>query len=66
MAKETVRFEYDSDKLMAIRSFIPHAGITIEGSLEAMLDALFERYVSSEVREFIANNCCRNQTRKEG
>lgn len=65
MAKETVQFEYDADRLMAIRSFIPHYGVSIEGSLEAMLDALYERYVSAEVRELIAKNFHRNASGKE-
>lgn len=54
MKQTNIQFDFDADKLEAIRLFLAQKSGTVEGSLEDYMEQLYTKTVPANVREFIA------------
>lgn len=50
----TVSVNYAEEKLNALKMFMTKKGIDLDAEIVAMIDKLYNKYVSADVREFIA------------
>ena len=53
MKKVSVNIMYDSEKLSAIKLYMSQRDMDIKDELEKSVDALYSKYVPTNVREFI-------------
>lgn len=53
MRKTTIKFEYSEEKLMALESYLEKKDTDLDTELEDIIEKLYEKYVPSQVREFI-------------
>ncbi len=53
MKKTTIKFEYSEEKLMALESYLEKKDTDLDTELEDTIEKLYEKYVPSQVREFI-------------
>lgn len=54
MKKETVTFNYDAEKLSALKMYMAQKNISLEGELEKAAEGLYNKTVPSTVRDYIA------------
>ena len=54
MKKTAVTFQYDDTKLGAIKQYLDLKGIDMQTELTKSLDALYNKVVPTQVREFLA------------
>ena len=52
--KSNINISYDEEKLNALKMFMSKKGVDLDSELLATLDKMYNKYVSSDVREFIA------------
>lgn len=52
--KSNISISYDEEKLNALRMFMLKKGIDLDSELVVRLDKMYNKYVSVDVREFIA------------
>lgn len=53
MKKTTIRFEYSVEKLLALTSYMEKKDTDLDTELEDVIEKLYEKFVPSQVREFI-------------
>ena len=53
MRKANINIMYDDEKLSAIRLYMSQRDLNLSEELEKAVDALYSKYVPSNVREFI-------------
>ena len=53
MKKATINLTYDAEKLNAVRRYMARKGQTLEEDLGEFLQKLYEKFVPSNVREYI-------------
>ena len=54
MKQTNIQFDYDAEKLEAIRLFLAQKDGTVEASLENFMEQLYVKNVPANVREYIA------------
>lgn len=54
MNKTRISIDFNSEKVEALRMYLPNKGLDIESELEKTLTNLFEKHVPNQVREFIS------------
>lgn len=53
MKKATIKFEYSEEKLMALNSYMEKKDTDLDVELEDVIEKLYEKFVPTQVREFI-------------
>ncbi len=53
MKKTTIKFEYSEEKLLALTSYMEKKDTDLDTELEDVIEKLYEKFVPSQVREFI-------------
>ncbi len=53
MKKTTIKFEYSEEKLMALNSYMEKKDTELDTELEDVIEKLYEKFVPTQVREFI-------------
>lgn len=53
MKKTIIKFEYGEEKLMALENYLEKKDTDLDTELEDTIEKLYEKYVPSQVREFI-------------
>lgn len=54
MKKATVSIFYDDEKLNALKIFLPKKNKDLDQELTGFVDKLYNRYVSDDVKEYVA------------
>lgn len=54
MKQTNIQFDYDAEKLEAIRLFLAQKDVSVEASLEDFMEQLYTKNVPANVREYIA------------
>ena len=54
MKKSNINISYDEEKLNALKMFMGKKGVDLDSEIIAMIDKLYNKHVSADVREFIA------------
>ena len=52
--KSNINISYDEEKLNALKMFMGKKGVDLDSEIIAMIDKLYNKHVSADVREFIA------------
>lgn len=52
--KSNINISYDEEKLNALKMFLGKKGVDLDSEIIAMIDKLYNKHVSADVREFIA------------
>ena len=55
MKKSMINLSFDEEKLSAIRMYMEKKGSDLDGEMLAQLEKLYEKFVPSNVRDFIAD-----------
>ena len=55
MKKAAINLSFDDEKLSAIRMYMEKKGSDLDGEMLAQLEKLYEKFVPSNVRDFIAD-----------
>lgn len=53
MKKATVSFEYDDERLKAIKRFATKKNISYKEELKGCMDKMYKKYVPATVREYL-------------
>ena len=65
MKKATVSFEYDDEKLKAIKRFAVKKNISYKEELEGCMDKMYKKYVPATVREYL-EDCSPEKNNSKG
>ncbi len=53
MKNTTIKFDYSEEKLLALNSYLEKKDTDLDTELVEVVDKLYEKFVPSQVREFI-------------
>jgi len=53
MKKTNISFQYDEDKLNAVKMFLEQKNVDLDEELEAFMESIYKKYVPAGVRDYI-------------